>query len=73
MDKFYQYQDKQTSAWNLYLSGYRWFGLRVDWCIWLYLVLCIIVSFVVTGNSYLEFTQGFFTPILMVWKWKTTT
>ena len=55
MSTFYKYQDKQTSAWNLFLSGYRWFGLRVDWLISLYLIGCIVAAFVTKsdGMSYM--------------------
>ena len=40
--KFDQYQDSHTSAWFLFISATRWFGIVLDWMCWVYLLAVTI-------------------------------
>ncbi len=43
---FYQYQDHQTRTMHLFICSYRWFVVRVDWIVSIYLSCSIIAVFV---------------------------
>ncbi len=47
---YYTQMNKQTSAWSLYLSAYRWFGQRLDWLVSIYLCGCILAAFFLDGK-----------------------
>ena len=36
--RFDEYQDSHTSAWFLFISATRWFGIVLDWMCWIYLM-----------------------------------
>lgn len=48
--KFDEYQDCHTSAWFLYMSSARWFGIMLDWLCEIYLII-VIIFLSVTNES----------------------
>lgn len=48
--KFDDYQDSHTSAWFLFISASRWFGIVLDWLCWIYL-MAVTVAMTVNYRS----------------------
>lgn len=51
IQEYYKYQDRHTSACNLFMSSFRWFGIRVDWCVYVYYTGCIIAAFMFSNKG----------------------
>lgn len=48
--KFDEYQDCHTSAWFLFISSARWFGIVLDWLCLAYLI-CVTIALSIAQES----------------------